>query len=213
MKPLLTLITILALAGAAAAQINHPYNEVGIYTVEDPDGCESAQIDVAEGEMFTAYLVLTNPWHAALGRPVTHLGAVEFRVELPAGLETLGMVWPSGTEVWPQWDGDAVEFLAGFMVPAPVIDGSITIIEFRFLASSAQPGFIYLQPHVLGTPSVPGAIAFTDADDGFSTQVMHPVSGSFDVPVFAINWDGELSFCATVPLRDESFGGLKALYR
>ena len=40
------LIMILMLAGAANAQINHPYNEVGIYTVEQPDGCAAAQIDV-----------------------------------------------------------------------------------------------------------------------------------------------------------------------
>jgi hypothetical protein len=67
---------------------------------------------------------------------------------------------------------------------------------------------------VQNTPqSIPGQMAFTDFDDGYSLHVMHPVSGSHDVPVFALNWPGEFPFGETVPQRDESFGGVKALYR
>jgi len=31
--------------------------------------------------------------------------------------------------------------------------------------------------------------------------------------VFAVNWDGDLSFCETVPDQGMSFGAVKALYR
>ena len=47
MGRMLTICCALAIAAGAQAQINHPYNEVGIYTVEQPVGCETAQIDVA----------------------------------------------------------------------------------------------------------------------------------------------------------------------
>ncbi len=207
------LVLVLALAATARAQINRPDNELGVYTAPDPVGCATAQVDVAAGGQFTAYVVLTNPWNAALDRPVSHLGGVEFRVEWPAGLAPLGMVWPPGTEAWPAWDGDAVEFLAGFMIPPPVVDGSLTIVRFLFMASTADPGFIYLRPVALAPASIPGSMAYTDYDDGFSLQAMAPVSGSPDVPVFAINWDGDLSFCETVPDANASFGSVKALYR
>ncbi len=40
-------VDVAGLAAGAQAQVNHPYNELGIYTVPDPDGCAAAQIDVA----------------------------------------------------------------------------------------------------------------------------------------------------------------------
>ena len=205
---MLSVIAILMLAGAANAQINHPYNEVGIYTVEQPDGCATAQVDVPAGGEFWCYLVLTNPYNEALGRPVATVGGFEFQLGLPDGCLLLGAVYPPGNTV------DCFECFPDFLsnAPMPVTGGHLTLMQFRILVTTAEPDFLFLSP-LATLQSIPGAMAFTDLDDGHSLQVMHPVSGSFDVPVFAINWDGELSFCETVPARDASFGEVKALYR
>lgn len=202
------LIAGLMLTGAATAQVNHPYNEVGIYTVEQPDGCATAQVDVSAGGEFWCYLVLTNPYNEALGRPVATVGGFEFQLGLPDACILLGAVYPPGNTV------DCFECFPDFLsnAPMPVNGGHLTLMRFRILVTTAEPDFLFLSPPA-ALPSIPGAMVFTDLDDGHSLQVMHPVSGSFGVPVFAINWDGDLSFCESVPARDASFGGVKALYR
>ncbi|MFO7608027.1 MAG: hypothetical protein R6X35_02340 [Candidatus Krumholzibacteriia bacterium] len=209
MRILPVLIATLALAGAAAAQINHPYNEVGIYTVEQPDGCATARVEVPVGGEFWCYLVLTNPWNEALDRPVTTVGGFEFRLGIPEGVIVLASVYP------PFHIDDCFGCWPDFRVGAnmPVNNGFRTLMPFQIMVTTGEPVFLSMAPTAVTPSSIPGEIVFTDYDDDFSLQVMHPVSGSFDVPVFAINWDGDLSFCQTVPLRDESFGSLKALYR
>lgn len=208
MKPLLSLVMMLAAAGAQA-QINHPYNEIGIYTVEQPDGCATAQIDVAPMVQFTCYLVLTKPYSETLGRPVATVGGVECRYVLPDGLMLLSGRYPPGT--FPPCFPGPGELL--FACNVPVVDDRCVLFTFTFMSLDGAPGFIHLTP-LPSYQSLPGQMAFTDYDDeDFALHAMHPVSGSFDVPVFAINWDGDLSFCETVPVRDVSFGKVKALYR
>lgn len=207
MKPLLALITILALTGTTAAQINHPYNEVGIYTVPDPDGCATAQADMAAMDQVTCYLVLSAPYNLARARPVTAVGGVECRYVLPDGVFVLSGQYPPGT--WPPCFPGPGELL--FACNAPVVDGHCVLYTMTLMSLDGAPGFIHLAPFV--APSIPDRMVFTDYDDDFALQAMDPVSGSFDVPVFAINWGGDLSFCETVPVRNESFGGVKALFR
>ena len=207
MKLRLSIVMMLAAAGAQA-QINHPYNEVGIYTVEQPVGCVTAQIDVAPMTQFTCYLVLTNPYNEGLGRPVTTVGGLECRYVLPDGLLLLSGRYPPGT--FPPCFPGPGELL--FACNVPVVEDSCVLFTMTLMSLDGAPGFIHLAPFPV-YPSIPSHLAFTDYDDDFSLQVMHPVSGSHELPVFAINWDGELSFCETVPARDVSFGGVKALYR
>ena len=202
----LMLIAMLELAAGATAQINHPYNEVGIYTVPDPVGCEAAQIDVATSTRFTCYLVLINPYNETLGRPVTTVSGFEFRVETPPDLYLLT------AEPQPQTGWTSLsDFIYGGLLP--VSGGYCTLLTLTMLSGTDAPQFVSLLPVQDAPQIVPGEIVFTDFDDGYSLHVMHPVSGSFDVPVFAVNWDGDLSFCETVPATTTSFGALKALYR
>ena len=81
------------------------------------------------------------------------------------------------------------------------------------MSAVGDPALLYLQPVQNAPQWMPGEMALADFDDGYSLHVMHPVSGSSDVPVFALNWPGEFPFGETVPARDASFGGVKALYR
>ena len=197
--------TLLAAAGAPA-QVNSPHNEVGIFTVENPDGCATAQIDVPAYTEFTAYIVLTAPYNENLGRPVSRIGGFEFRLVVPSNAYVLS------TDPWPPMGGTTPP---DYMMPVdlPVSGDQVTLMTLRLMTSDDAPAMVYLTP-VADTPSsIPGEIAFTDYDDFFSLHVMHPISGSHDVPVFAINWDGDLSFCETVPGAGISFGAVKALYR
>jgi hypothetical protein len=70
------------------------------------------------------------------------------------------------------------------------------------------PYEIYLG--VTSLPSIPGSMAYVDADDpSFNNLVpAGPSSGSFDAPVFSVNSPG-----AVVAIENESWGGVKALYR
>ena len=88
---MLSMIAILILAGAAAAQINHPYNEVGIYTVEHPVGVAQTEIEAPANIMFDCYIVLTNPYNETLGRPITTVGGFEFSLGIPADVYLLGV--------------------------------------------------------------------------------------------------------------------------
>ncbi|MFO7608029.1 MAG: hypothetical protein R6X35_02350, partial [Candidatus Krumholzibacteriia bacterium] len=80
MNRLAALIAVLVLAGTAAAQINHPYNEVGIYTVEQPVGVAETEVDAPANVEFDCYVVLTNPYNETLGRPITTVGGMEFNL-------------------------------------------------------------------------------------------------------------------------------------
>ena len=207
MGRLLAICCVLAFAAGAQAQINHPYNEVGIYTVEQPVGCETAQIDVPPVTPFTCYVVLTNPHNETLDRPVTTVGGYEFRLEIPG---TVYLTQADFGPCMPPWF-TGPDFLVG--CPLPVTDGYVRLLGLRLMAMTGGPDLVYLTPVRDAPQSISGEMAFWDLDDDFSLHVMHPVSGSHDLPVFAINWDGELSFCETVPTRDASFGEVKALYR
>ncbi len=203
----LVICTVIAfLAAAAQAQVNHPYNEVGIYTVENPDGCATAQIDVPAMTAFDCYLVLTNPYNENLARPVANVGSVEFRLVMPGDMYLLYANVP------PHYGFDEPPDFQ-YATDVPIIDGRGTLLTFTLMLATDEPRFLYLTPVRDRPQSIPGAIMFTDLDDGWSMHVMYPVSGSFDVPVFAINWDGDLSFCETVPTQEQSFGAVKALYR
>ncbi len=204
-----TVVLALVLASGAQAQINHPINEVGLFTVEDPVGCETAQVAAPSGTVFTCYMVLTNPWNETLDRPVANVGGYEFRLGVPDGVYLLTATVPP----CPTCFQSPPDFI--FAIDKPVIDGRCTLVTFGFMAATDEPRFLSLGPVGDAPQSIPGQMAFWDLDDETPGGViaMEPVSGSPDVPVFAINWDGALSFCETVPDEGMAFGAVKALYR
>ena len=205
---LLLVVLFAVIATGANAQLNHPHNEIGLYTVPNPVGCEAAQVAAAPFTPFTVYVVLTNPYNAELERPVTTVGGFEFSLDVPSSVLVLSAQYPPGCIWMPPPPPD---YQSG--CPVPVTGGAAVLMTMMFMPTTGETVFLHVGPLVTMPPSLPGAIAFADADDDLSLHVMHPVSGRFDVPVFAINWSGEMSFCETIPARAESFGGVKALYR
>jgi len=204
------LLIILALATGAQAQINHPYNEVGIYAVENPEGCAEAQIEVPFATVFTCYMVLTNPWNETLDQPVANVGGYEFRLGVPADVFLLTASVPPPC---PSCEWYPPDFI--FAVDKPVIDGRCLLVTFGLATMTSEPRFLSLGPVQDAPASIPGQMAFLGRDGEWPDNLfaMYPVSGSPDVPVFAVNWDGDLSFCETVPDQGMSFGAVKALYR
>ena len=214
MKTLLTLLFLslsLPLAGVAVGQINHVYNEVGIYAVPDPDGCASAQIDIAPLTGFQCYVVLTNPWNDDLDRPVSTIGFINLYLPPPDGVWLLGATMPP-LSTWDCWDCP-LGYL-WFPVDCTVTGQSVVLTTLTMLVEGPGPYLLFMSPPPPGFGSeFPGEMTYYETDGDHPVHVMDPVSGSFDVPVFAINWDGDLSFCETVPDEGTSFGSLKALYR
>ncbi len=208
----ITLLALLALAAGARAQGGGPTNTVGLYMVEDPDGCATAQVDAPAGTTFTCYMVLTNPWNENVERPVSVVSGFEFRLGLPSDL-VLVDAWEPPLNTG---DGALPEFI--YAVNLPVVDGRCRLMYFRIMSMTDEPRFLSLGPVQDAPVSIPGRMAYVDDMDGAMVWPdnlvgMDPVSGSPDVPVFAVNWDGALSFCETVPDEGISFGAVKALYR
>jgi hypothetical protein len=175
--------------------------------VEHPNGVLETEVEAPANVMFECYVVLTNPYNEALGRPVTTVGGFEFRPVLPDSVYLLAARCPSP---WGCGWGFP-DFLVG--CEAPVITGACTLVTMTVMSTTGASDLLYLIPVQDAPQSIPGHMIFTDFDDDFSPHVMHPVSGSHDVPVFALNWDGEFPFWQTVPAQDTTFGGVKALYR
>ncbi len=72
-----------------------------------------------------------------------------------------------------------------------------TLLRLTLMTTAAGPSFLYLVPVRDASPIDPGPDGLRRRLRRSARQpfVMDPVSGGFDVPVFAINGDGELSFC------------------
>lgn len=105
--------------------------------------------------------------------------------------------------------GDAIniqdgylEYIVGFAEGYPVIDEAFTLISFTFLNTNTSMVEVTLGE--VCCPSLPGEIAFLPSSP--PVEIMHPVSGSFDDPVFLFNG-------MAVGVENESFGSVKALFR
>jgi len=205
MKRFFVLFALLMLvAGSALAQgvIYEHNNEIGIYTTANPDPAivDSQTSYTGTPGSFTAYVVCTNPYNTNINAPITSVGGFEFRLVLPASAFLLAAVLPPASTNF----ATSPDFLCGSN--APVVDSHVTLLTLTIGEFSGAPGFISLSPVQDAPQSVPGEIAITDFNDDFSISVAHPVSGSFDMPVFGL-------YQPVVPNEDATWGGVKSLYR
>ena len=198
----LTALAALALLAPNTIVAQGANNQVGIYTTETPDLADltaSARGDFPAGQ-FTIYAVVTNPYNVILDQPITNLGGFEFRIEWPAAWFITAVVHPSATNFQTPPD-----FLCGSN--RPVVGGQCTVISVECGTFDTNPEFFYLTP--ISDPikqTIKGGIALTDYDDNFSLAQMYTASGDFAQPVFGFHAD-------VVPNEDESWGGVKALFR
>ena len=194
-------------------------NQVGIYLVEDPDFADPdtlATQTVYDGPagQFTAYVVVSSPVNyeycttvpvdTCYVRPISNLGGFEFRIEWPAGLFVTPTIHTSATNFQTPPD-----FYCG--ANAQVIDGTVTVITLTIGSFTTDPGQWYITPvSDVGSQSIPGGIAITDADEVFEITELYVSSGDFANPVFAM-WPipGE----EPVPNEDATWGDVKAMFR
>ena len=214
MKRFLVLTALMAVcASVAFAQAPYLYendNEIGIYMVENPTADNAQDMAMYTGAlpgMFTCYVVCTHPVNMHYGapgstvrNPITLIGGMEFRINLPTGLFIQEAVMPPNSINFatpPEW-------LAG--VEAPVVDDHCTLLRLTLATFSTAPGYIYLSPVQVAPQSIPGSMSITDYLDDFRLNPAYPVSGSYDLPVFGV-------LESVVPTEDASWSDVKSLYR
>ena len=199
--------TLMLVAGIAQAQPPYLFdadNEIGIFMVENPTAEDAQDMACYTGGpgQFTAYVVLTNPVNQNLRTPIAIVGGFEFQMVRPAGL----FVTPTLHESATNFMGDP-DYFCGAAVP--VVGGQCTLITLTIGTFTTDPAAWYLTPiSDTGAQSIPGHMAITDAEDGFSLSEAYPTSGDFGVPVF-----GMFDCLGVVPNEDVSWGGVKTLFR
>ena len=194
-----SMLLVLLLPGIATAQAE---NRIGIYTTAAAGG--TSQV-AAPFTPFDAYFVLTTPRTAA-GDVVTACDGFEFRV----------FVWPCllsrlSDTTNPDWSNteDATDpctarYRVNGPTPVPVNADMLVLQVWHLMVWSAGEQMFYVAP--LENPTVPGRMAyFHPGTSGSVAEGAMAVSGSFDSPVYAVNW--------SEPVEGRSFGAVKALYR
>lgn len=190
------------------AEPTHP-NEIGLYLTVDGTGPTGV---TTPNTFVPAYLVLTRPTITETGEPVLNLTGFDLMIHvdpIPAGdLFVLRIAfWPGIMDCCPDpFFGDRPYSLIDVSYypaqPQPVTGQSVVLIEYDFLKLSSSPHVITLEP--LPTAAIPGQMSFQPANG--DRQIMHPISGSFEDPVFVFNGEA-------VGVESVSFGSVKALYR
>ncbi len=194
-------LAALALLAPSAGFAAGAFNQFGIYTDVEGD-FSTASITTPTNTPFSAYFVITNPYNDDLGTAIPTVSGFECQVLLPAtGLFTLAAVLPPNmlnVGTVPDY------IVGGESQPAVGANNAVLMISFQFMATTADPMEIFLAPS--SAPSIPGTMAIADGADPAILISCYPSSGDFALPVFGIN-------TAVVATENESWGGVKALFR
>ena len=198
------------MSGPATAQFQYD-TQVGLYTT--PDGLGATGTSVM-GQAVDVSLVLTHPRDPANGyQPFTQCQGFELSIQfspmplnnlfllqttLPAGSVDIGL----NKDINQGYLDFVVGTSSGF--PNVVVNDAVQLIHFVFLNVYAGMTEVTLTPYV-EVNSIPGEMAFlgNTSDDLWP---MYSKGGSHEAPVFIFNG-------IAVPVENESFGSVKALYR
>jgi hypothetical protein len=171
---------------AGFAEPTHP-NEIGLYT-ESWDGYGP-----------TGTNIVGTPWS----------GIVAFDCQL--NFNPIGGIFKIGDVLNGEGFniGDAahigdgfLEYIVGFAYEIPSINDAILLTTLQFINQNTGPVEVTMGP--ASVPSVPGQMSYVTPNA--SLQVMYSMGGAMDAPVFIFNGEA-------VPVEQESFGSVKALYR
>jgi hypothetical protein len=166
------------------------------------------------GQAVDVYLVLTQPRDPANGyQPFTQCQGFELSMQfspIPANnLFVLQATLPPGSvDIGLNKDINQgyLDFVVGVSSGSPnvVVDDAVQLVHFVFL--NTYPGMteVTLTPYV-EVNSIPGEMAFI-GNVSSDLWPMYSKGGSHDAPVFIFNG-------MAVPVENESFGSVKALYR
>jgi hypothetical protein len=180
-------------------------NQVGLNLNAEGTG---ATRTLTVGAPVNVFLVLTKPTDVENGEaPYTFVNYFECMLNFdPAGglyklEETLPPTGHNTGDSAQLVDG-YLEYIVGIGIDWPVTDESVCLVTIQFMALVTTPIYITLGPATV--QSIPGEMSFMSIAGDH--RVMHPISGGTDVPVFTFNPHG-------LPVENESFGSVKALYR
>ena len=157
-------------------------NLIGIYTAPDPTPATAQVLANYNGDpgLITAYVVITNPYNAALDQPIAVIGGFEFRLVVPAGATIVAAELPPLSN---NFHPDPDNWLVGTNVP--VAGGNAVLLTLTIAEFAGTPGELFLAP-VSRYPSIPGNICIADYEDEFSLSAAQPGSGDFALPVFGL---------------------------
>ena len=160
----------------------------------------------------TAYLVLTNPinhTYRAVStdpdseRAVNLVDGWEAKVIKPTAptffalTENLG---PQAIDI-----GTKPDYVVGYASPLSVSAAAVTLCTWSFLQLDGGTYEFFLD--VTDIPAIVGTMAYQDGEDAHQPLVSaYPSSGNSANPVFTING-------AAVAVEDETWGGVKALFK
>lgn len=206
-------ISLLAF-GSGIAEPTHP-NEVGLYANSTGTGATGTFV---VGEAVEVYLVLTKPTDVVNGgapfrvitglelslhfNPVPNNDLILLATEITPGSIDVGLIKDINTGFLdyvvgiPDWE--AIE----------VVDEAATLVKFTFLNLRTDITEVTLHP-TAGGQSVAGEMGFLGGQIPLPPYVllaMYSVGGSHDAGVFKFNGEA-------VPVENQSFGSVKALYR
>ena len=198
-------LSLLLVPGSSIAEPTHP-NEVGLYMTSDGLGETGTTVI---GSPVTTYLVLTRPEKDGIPYATINFFECMLTFTPPGNLFRLWEVFPpQAINIGDNSDiGQGyLEYIVGLPADYPVTNESVVLIEIGFMHTA--PGVIEV---TLGPPTdggwggaIPGQMAYSSVEDDY--RVMYSMGGCHECPVFL--FDG-----FAIPVEDESFGSVKALYR
>jgi len=196
-----TLLLILAVAlccpasAGALLPLAASQTTIGMYVTETPSEIEDAVLDAPEGGSYTAYLVCAEPEND--GAAISTLGGYECELSISGGWSLQSVVLPPNVL---DFDSNLEAFYCSGLMP--VSGDFVTLATVSLLNYTPTKGWVWIAPYV--TPSIPGHMAITDADNEFTLARAEASSGDYDLPIFGIN-QGAVR-------EDESWSGVKVLY-
>jgi len=203
-------LAALALLAPSTGFAQHEYsNQVGLYMTPDGTGA-TGTFDV--GLPVTVYLVLTKPTdvdnaEAAYSTIQAFECTVDFNPAPNNDLFALSVALPPNSinvGVGQNINDGFLDYIVGidFNHPLIVTDLSTVLLTFSFLNQTAGVTQVTLTP--TSASSIDGEMAF-ESQEG-QLRVMYSAGGTHDDPVFTFNG-------SAVAVENESFGGVKALFR
>ena len=200
----IAVLSVLLVPCSGIAEPTHP-NEIGLYMAPNGYGA-TGTFDV--GTLVDVYLVLTKPTDTETGTPYATLTNFECNLNFePRG----NLVKFEDTFLGPHLNignvdnigSGYLQYIVQYVNDEPVIDGSIVLVQISLMHTASGVIEVTLGP-IGSYSSLPGEMSFISMPNKY--EVMHPVSGSHEAPVFLFGGEA-------VAVEKESFGSAKALYR
>jgi hypothetical protein len=159
-------------------------------------------------------LIIYNPWNDALDQPIATVGGFELKLVLPPEVMLLGVQLPPASYNYKALP----ELYVGGWIP---VTGEKTVMAMVNVYVPEYVGttvFARITPVHVTYQSIPGRLAITDGDDGFSLQAVDAigpkgVTDDYEDPMFYFGDPHGMGSPCVVSSAEETWGGIKAQYR